>query len=133
MTRFLPAFAGQALKRESENPQMKFISDVARGFCGNKEIRSKYGDLVEHICKQLFDKVMTMCIIFPLLVFNTQNHHQEATGHAHALMYRFQDTSDWDAVATIQYLVPHQRQYCVDAMMCKPEMFVFQRLSDPQL
>lgn len=36
---------------------MALIEDVAKGFCGNKEIRSKYGDLVESICKTLFDDV----------------------------------------------------------------------------
>lgn len=62
---FVPSpyvWAGQALRRESENPRMVYISDVAHGFCGNKEVRSKYGELVELICIQLFNDVSVSMI-----------------------------------------------------------------------
>lgn len=57
MARERYSVAGEALHRESENPAMEYLSDVAKGFCDSKEIRSKYGDLVGHICKKLFNDV----------------------------------------------------------------------------
>lgn len=116
------------------NPKMVYVADVARGFCDNKEIRSKYGEVVETVCRRLFDTVRAVlwcvCVCSALRCAHGCRAvlvPQEATGHLHALMSRFEETSDWDAVASFGSLLPTQRSYCTEALMCKPEMFVFKR------
>jgi hypothetical protein len=96
---------GHALKRESENPKMLTVEDVARGFCGNKEVRSKYGQVVEGICKSLFN--------------------DESTGHLNVLLRRFEETLDWDKVSSFANIYPHVKGYCTEAMLCQPEYFEF--------
>lgn len=48
-------------------------------------------------------------------------------------MHRFEETTDWDQVTSYANMYSHRKEYCSEAMMCKPEMFVFKRYDFPFL